>query len=203
MKLAKNTKSGSGDGCFSSETKFCSLVPDLSSELNEVHWAPLRIIRKSVEFLAHRENLKILDIGSGIGKFCLAAASYKSDAHFYGVEQRASLIERAEALKHDLGLPNITFLHKNFTQLDLGSFDGFFFYNAFFENIPGAYRIDESIEFSKELYDYYTHYLYNELSVLQPGVRIATYCSWDDEIPPTFKLQEWHEQGLLKFWIRQ
>ena len=203
MKLAKNTKSVSAAGYFSSENKFCSLVPDLDKELNEVHWAPLRIIRKSVEFLVHREGLKILDIGSGIGKFCLAAASYRPDAHFFGVEQRASLIAQAEALNQSLGGLSATFLHKNFTQLDLSEFDGFFFYNAFFENIPGAYRIDESIEFSKELYDYYTRYLYNELSVLQPGVRVATYCSWDDEIPPCFKLQEWHEQGLLKFWIRQ
>jgi len=32
-----------------------------------------------------------LDIGSGVGKFCLAGAYYKPSASFFGVEQRKDL----------------------------------------------------------------------------------------------------------------
>ena len=43
-------------------------------QLDKIHWSPLSIIYSATQFLAHKEEVKILDIGSGSGKFCLAAA---------------------------------------------------------------------------------------------------------------------------------
>jgi len=44
-------------------------------------WTPLAIARKAAEFLAEPGS-KVLDIGSGIGKFCLTGAFFNPEATF-------------------------------------------------------------------------------------------------------------------------
>ena len=59
------------------DTQFHQLYPLSIQELAGMHWTPLNIARRVVQFLAPDECVKILDIGTGVGKFCLAAAYYK------------------------------------------------------------------------------------------------------------------------------
>jgi len=73
---------------FSSDAHFNHLYPSSIRLLAQRHWTPLVVARKAANFLAAESNVKILDIGSGVGKFCLAAAHYKPKAFYYGIEQR-------------------------------------------------------------------------------------------------------------------
>ncbi|OQP65721.1 methyltransferase [Niastella vici] len=190
------------DHIFKSEQSFCQLFPESIQQLDKQHWSPLNIIYKAVTFLSNKKQARILDIGSGSGKFCLAGAYYNPLAFFYGVEQRQSLIEQAQSAKEKLGISNVEFIYRNFTQLDLKEFEGFYFYNSFFENLPGTDKIDDSIAYTSELYHYYSIYLNKQLDTMPPGTKVATYCSWDDEIPPGYQKVEAHANGLLKLWIK-
>lgn len=190
------------DLIFSGEPGIRQLYPLSIQQLDNVHWSPLNIIYKATQFLAYKKDAKILDIGSGSGKFCLAGAYYKPSAMFSGVEQRLGLVEHAQWAKQQSGRFNVDFIHGNFTQLDLQRFDSFYFYNSFFENITGADKIDDSIAYSLELYHYYSRYLFRQLYDMPASTRIATYCSWNDEIPPPYQLIESHFDGLLKFWMK-
>jgi hypothetical protein len=58
------------------------------------------------------------------------------------------------------------------------------------------------MEYSVELYLYYSQYMSKQLEAMDPGTKIATYCSWDDEIPPGYLIMETHMDGLLKFWVK-
>lgn len=185
------------------ELDLMPLYPVSTQQLDSVHWSPLSVIYKATQFLAGREGCGILDIGSGSGKFCLTGSYLQPDAVFYGVEQRKSLVDQANQVKELLDRPNVHFLHNDFTQLDLQAFDSFYFYNSFFENLPGSSKIDDSIEYSTELYLYYSQYMSKQLEGMKPGTKIATYCSWNDEIPPDYLLMETHMEGLLKFWIKE
>jgi len=98
------------DHIFESEQSFCQLYPLSIQQLDKVHWSPLTVIYKSVQFLANRKDAKILDIGSGAGKFCLAGAYYKPNAAFYGVEQRQYLVGHAECAKEKLGRVKVKFI---------------------------------------------------------------------------------------------
>lgn len=188
---------------FSEESCFRSLFPHPIQKLDALHWSPLQVTGKAVQFLVQEEVVNILDIGSGIGKFCLAGAYYRPAAHYYGVEQREHLVQQASVVRDRLSFHNVHFIHGNFTQLDLKHYDHFYFYNAFFENLSTTDRIDDSIEYSRELYNYYSHYLYKQLEDLPTGTRIVTYCSWGDEIPPDYRLAESHFDSLLKCWIKR
>jgi len=188
------------DHYFSDDPRFCELYPLPIQQFDKKHWSPLLVVNQAVTFLVNKPDAKILDIGSGSGKFCLAGGYYKPSAFFYGVEQRQYLIDSAERVRDVLGLQNVHFMHCNFTQLNLKQYDHFYFYNSFFENLEGTDKIDNKIAYSNELYNYYSHYLYKQLEDMPVGTRVVTYCSWDDEIPPAYKLIETHFDNLLKLW---
>ena len=123
---------------FASDEQFNQLYPLSIQALARRHWTPLSVARKAAGFLAAENNVRILDIGSGVGKFCLAAAYYKPKAFYYGIEQRKSLVSHAEKAREILHLQNVSFVDGNFTQLDFRKYDHFYFYNAFYENLAGT-----------------------------------------------------------------
>jgi len=166
------------------------------------HWTPLHITWRVARYLAPADHARVLDIGSGIGKFCLAAAWWKPSACFFGVEQRKDLVMHAEAARKSLGLDNVQFIHGNFTRLDFDQYDHFYFYNSFYENLVATDKIDDNIAYSSELYDYYNHYLYKKLDEKPPGTRLVTFHSLEEEIPPSYQLVEAQVEDLLKFWIK-
>lgn len=187
---------------FSSDNEFNRLYPPSIQSLSKKHWTPLHIARKAAYFLAAENNVSILDIGSGVGKFCLAAAYYKPSASFFGVEQRKSLIAHAERAKEILHADNTTFIYGNFTQIDFRQYDHFYFYNAFYENLASTDKIDDSIVYSGELFNYYNRYLYKQLEQKPAGTRLATYHSLEDEIPQAYHVIGSEMDNLLKFWIK-
>jgi len=158
--------------------------------------------QKANAFLSPENNVRILDIGSGVGKFCLAAAYYNPKAFYYGVEQRKSLVYNAETARQILHLENVSFIRGNFTQLDFRNYDHFYFYNAFYENLAGTDKIDDSIDYSGELYNYYNRYLYKQLEQKPGGTRLATFHSLEDEIPKSYRLVGSEFDNLLKCWIK-
>jgi SAM-dependent methyltransferase len=190
------------DSWFSSDEQFHQLYPPEIRILSRRHWSPLHIARRAANFLAAEPNARVLDIGCGVGKFCLSAAYYKPNAFYYGIEQRRNLIRFAETAKDALGIENAHFTHGNFTQLDLRKYDHFYFYNSFYENLDGTDKIDESIEYSGELYNYYNRYLFKQLEQLPVGTRLATFHSMEDEIPPGFHVVGSEIDTLLKYWIK-
>jgi hypothetical protein len=188
---------------FESDFQFHQLYPLEIQLLANKHWTPLDIIRKAAQFLAPKDGIKVLDIGSGVGKFCLTGAYLKPGTFFYGIEQRQNLSDYAEEAKNVLDLMNANFLRGNFTQLDLKHYDNFYFYNSFFENLDGSEKIDNTLLYSESLYNYYSQYLRKELEKMPSGTRIATCCSWDDEIPDDYDLIESQINTALKFWIKR
>lgn len=187
---------------FSSDYQLNEIYPVSIQAKAERHWTPLHVARKASSFLAAENNVRILDIGSGVGKFCLTAAFYKPKAFFYGVEQRKSLINCAEIAKENLCLANVSFIHGNFTALDFRNYDHFYFFNAFYENLAGTDKIDDSIDYSGELYNYYNRYLYKLLEQKPAGTRLATYHSLEDEVPKGYHIVGSEMDNLLKFWIK-
>jgi SAM-dependent methyltransferase len=187
---------------FSSDEAFNRLYPLTIQNLAVRHWTPLDIARKVADFLAAEAGVRILDVGSGVGKFCLSAAYYKPHALYYGVEQRKNLIHYAELARKKLGFENVSFIEGNFTQLDFKKFDHFYYYNAFYENLADTNRIDESIDYSCELYNYYNRYFYKQLELKPAGTRLATYHSLEYEVPASYHVVGTECDNLLKFWIK-
>ena len=187
---------------FSSYEQLQQLYPKPIRDLAERHWTPLEISKMAVEFLVPYSGAKVLDIGSGVGKFVLAGAYLKPEAVFFGVEQRKNLMLYAEAARNILGLQNAHFFHRNFTQLHFKPFDHFYFYNSFYENLVDTGRIDDRTMGFPELYNFYTRALYKKLEAMPIGTRVVTFHCLEGKLPPAYHLVEQQVGSLLKFWMK-
>lgn len=188
---------------FRSDTKFNQLYPAPVRKQAKVHWTPLHIARLACEFLAEKPGAKVLDIGSGAGKFCLTAACYAPEVFFYGVEQRTALVRYAREAQLKLGVTNVRFIEDNFTRIDLTRYNHFYFYNSFYENLDDTNRIDEDIPYSAFTYQEYVRTLYLALKQMPKGTRIVTFHSMQEEIPREYHLADSLENGDLNFWVRR
>src|ERR1022692_3526701 len=110
------------DSLFKNDAEFEWLYPEHFQLMSQKHWTPLAIARKAAGFLAE-PDAKVLDIGSGVGKFCLAAGYYFPETFFHGVEQRHELIHSVEEAKAYLKSPNVNFIYANITQVNFKEFD--------------------------------------------------------------------------------
>jgi len=190
------------DHWFSKDAQLNKLYPESIQLLAARHWTPLKIAQLVAPFLVTHPGVKVLDIGSGVGKFCLAGAYYKPHAAFYGVEQRRDLVEHAENARDALGLQNVHFIHSNITELDFRQYDHFYFFNSFYENLLDNDKIDEKITYSTFLFNYYHKQLYKKLKEMPAGTRVATFHCLDDKIPPEYHIVDAKVETLLKFWIK-
>lgn len=186
---------------FSNDAAFDWMYPEHLQLLSLQHWTRLAIVQKIAGYLA-APGSKVLDLGSGIGKFCLAGAFYHPDCSFYGVEQRHELVHFAEEARQYTGVDNAHFLHANITQVDFNDFDHFYFYNSFYENLDPDSCIDDTIATSPSLYNYYTRYLYHALAHRPAGTRLVTFHTLDEEVPPGYELADVSYDTLLKMWIK-
>lgn len=186
---------------FLNDAAFDWLYPGQLQLISLKHWTPLAVARAAAAYLAIPGS-RVLDVGSGIGKFCLTAAHAHPQCFYYGAEQRADLVQYADRARDYLQLPNATFLHANITQVDFAAFDHFYFYNAFYENIDSANAIDDAIETSRALYDYYNIYFYHALKQKPAGTRVVTYQREGDIIPSEYRLSAASFDRLLELWIR-
>lgn len=187
---------------FNTDTEFNALYPAAIRKFAGNHFTPLSVARTAADFLVTGTGVRILDIGSGAGKFCFAAACHKPEALFFGIEQRHYLFECACRVKDSLGFSNVSFIHGNFTQLDLSTFDHLYLYNPFYENLSGVEKLDDSIEYSEELFDYYHRYLFLQLEKMPPGNRLASFHAIDEAIPPAYCVVGSSFDNRLKLWIK-
>lgn len=187
---------------FVSDKMFNSMYPKSIQEVADKHWTPLEVAIKAAAFLAISPEAKILDVGSGSGKFCLTAAHYHPQTFFYGIEQRSNLVELSTELAQKLQLANVSFIHDNITNIEFENFDHFYFYNSFYENVKGTQKIDSCIQYSDELYHYYNRYLYKQLNKKPAGTRLVTYHSFGIETPSGYEIVHTDYNEFLKFWVK-
>lgn len=178
---------------------FNAIYPQKISMLSRKHWSSVSVSKLASEFLVTRPGTRVLDIGSGAGKFCLIGAT-NTNGHFTGVEQRHELIELSTKLSNNYRIPNVKFIHANITSIKFSDYDAFYFYNSFYENIDMVNRIDDTIKLDMQLYHLYSAYIVEQFARLPLGARLVSFCSPLSIIPHTFKLVDSACGGILKFW---
>ena len=179
---------------------FDSQFPHDIRRLAGRHWAPAAIAKRAAKFLVDRPGAKVLDIGSGIGKFCIIGAA-ATNGVFTGVEQRKNLCVMAEEVARHYQLNNVTFIHANVTEVDFSNYEAFFFYNSFFENTESNHAIDDSIPLSAKLFEDYQKDVTRKLAKMPKGTRLVTY--WGDWVPEGYELVYTNGNDSLRFWEKQ
>ncbi len=169
---------------------------------SNVHWTPIAVGRTVVEWLNLDEHSRVLDIGSGVGKFCAVASSI-SEAKFMGVEIRRNLHEEAERFAQQFDLKNVEYVNADITTIDFRDYTGFYFYNPFCEQLATSDWIDHALDFSDENYYAYQNYVLEQFEHLPIGTRIVTYCSEDLIFSYNFRLHQLSDDGQLQLWVKE
>ncbi len=182
-----------------SDDDFNGIYPKRIRKLASQHWTPVAVAKLAADFLVQEPGIRVLDIGSGAGKFCMIGAT-NTKGHFTGVEQRIELIELSTRISHAYEVQNADFIHANITSIEFSEYDAFYFYNSFYENIDVLNSIDRTIKLDPELYNLYSAYLIQQFISLPIGTRIATFHTPFSIIPQTFKLRDSLHGGFLNFW---
>jgi SAM-dependent methyltransferase len=181
------------------DIEFDKIYPEDFQKLSKRHFTPLAIAKMAAEYLISAPNTRILDIGSGVGKFCAIGATC-TKGHFTGVEQRENLHQIAKEIATKYTIKNTQFIHGNIMDIDFKAFDGFYFFNAFFENILQDDSIDKSLELNKKLFVEYSMYVRKELGKMPLGTKLVTYYAYSEEIPLNYSVISTHLEGKLKMW---
>lgn len=130
----------------------------------------------------------VVDVGSGAGKFCVAAALC-GRARFHGVEQRPRLVAAARELARvfDVG-DRVTFSHAVFGPASpLPRADAYYFYNPFGENLFGPEdRLDDEVEVSEPRYVREVAAVEAMLGRAPVGTYILTYNGFGGGVPTSY-----------------
>jgi hypothetical protein len=162
----------------------------LGAELQVVsgqHWTPLVVVRRAAAWFCELNVGTVTDIGSGSGKFCVAAA-LAGRCQFIGLEQRPRLVAAARELAHLFQVDNrVRFTEGTFGQISTPVTDVYYLYNPFGENLLlPAEQLDKSVELSTERY-FRDIAAAEELLLRAPtGTYVLTYNGFGGWIPASY-----------------
>jgi len=183
------------------DEEFDKLYAEKYRKHSVIHWTPIEVAKAALDWLEITKESEILDIGSGVGKFC-SLGGLLTEGHFTGIEMRGELVETAKSISEILELGNVHFLHSNITDLDFSQFDSFYYYNPFCEQLATSDQIDNTISFSTDQHREYEDYVIDQLSDLPANTRVVTYCSEKFAFPDTYELKDLMFNGTLALWIK-
>lgn len=170
------------------DSYFDKIFPTQISKVSQTHWTPLEVVRSVVNQLPFDSHLKVLDIGSGCGKFCLAGALMRSDLLFTGIEFRKDLTDIATSLALQLSLTNVNFINADVLTMEWENFDVLYFYNPFWENhLSLEQRIDSRVPVKKENFDSAIKKVIYKLDSLPEDTLIITYHGIGRRLPPSYE----------------
>jgi len=180
------------------------IYPTKYAELSPVHWTPVSVARRAADLLSRGTQTRVLDIGSGVGKFCVIAA-LTTPGLFVGVERRGEMVDVARQTAHRAATSRTRFIHANANDIDWTNFNGFYLYNPFEElwrpdvrsvGPPGT----ETTEY-RSLVSFTQQCLVDS----RPGTRVVTYHGFGGEMPSCFQLTLLQPCGrdFLECWERE
>jgi len=185
--------------------RFDRIYPKMLRRLSTTHWTPVEVAQKAADLLVTKPGMKVLDVGSGCGKFCLIAALSKPEAMFFGIEQRSYLNQMARRSSRLFNIQNLTFIDGNMLATNWDQYDAFYLFNPFWENrMSPLTRIDLSIDVSENKYETYIDIVSLRLGKLKKGTRVVTYHGFGGVLPPSYECLESLSigSGRLELWVK-
>jgi predicted RNA methylase len=169
------------------------------------HWTPVAVARRAALLLTGMGARRVLDVGSGAGKFCIVGA-LSTDAKFSGIEQRKNLVDAAEDAAARMGASRASFIHGNFVNFDWLPFDGIYFYNPFQEQIEeyDPVPIDGALDPSTPLHNTYVACATSMLIRAPVGTAVVTYNGFGGPMPRQYRhvSSETLNNAELALWVR-
>jgi len=185
------------------------LLPREWSSKSEVHFTPVDVARRATELLVDHPGARVLDVGAGVGKFCIVGACTAPQALFVGIERRRHLVLVANQLARELEVANVLFAYGDMVEVNWSTFDAFYLYNPFAEQLrrgrTGPYILDETLELDPANFLFYLQFVRDRLAEARAGTRVVTYHGFGAPPPPGYVLEANEKVGsdCLELWVKK
>lgn len=184
---------------------FDRLYPVPVRDISARFWTPVRVARHAAAWLTAGGAKRVLDIGAGVGKFCIIGAM-TTEAEFVGIERRPRLVAIANRAIQALEITTASVTVGDFDSLLWEEYDAFYFYNPFEENKNhvASYRIDNAVELSAQRFEEDTTKARQLLGRAPVGTRVATYHGFGGDMPVHYVQVNGRPRIKdLSLWIKQ
>ena len=187
-----------------SDARFDRVYPVHVQESSDSHWTPIVVAKRAAQMLVVAPRSRILDVGSGAGKFCIVGA-LTTPGEFVGIEQRPHLAEVAQDAAKRWNVRRVSFVMGDMSRIDWRQFTGFYMFNPFYEHISEKTRIDNTIPYSNILYERYLDTVKNKLRLAAIGTRVVTYYGFGGEMPDGYRMitREPLDCDALELWVKE
>lgn len=187
-KVAEALREALSIGICPSDRAFDRLLPRELQIISCTYWTPLAVAMRAAQWFDECNVESVIDIGSGAGKFCVAAA-LSGRAHFVGLEQRASLIAAARDLARLLDVSErVKFLHGTFGETRLPEADAYYLFNPFGENLFGPEDVlDDAVQLGDARYRRDIAAVEELLRGAPAGTLVLIYNGFGGSVPASYQ----------------
>lgn len=193
-------------GILVSDHAFDMNLPTAYQSLSGLYWTPVEIAAKAAWWLTELGARTVLDVGAGVGKFCVIAALTR-DLELTGIEQRSELVRHAEELARRFAVVgHARFITGQLEAIDPDAFDAIYAFNPFGENLfTPAKRIDSAVDLTPERFRRDVRLFERTLERLSVGRMLATYHGFGGRIPDSFECVREARLGsdVLRVWKKK
>jgi SAM-dependent methyltransferase len=192
-----------GEGC--SDDEFDQVYGRWHRMLSPYYWTPVAIAFRAAQLLTSGGRRRVLDVGSGVGKFCIVGA-LTTQSVFVGVERRPKLVVAARTAASLLEARRTVFVPADFTAVDFEKFDAFYLFNPFEELVSeGIISIDNGADVAPDRFEEYVAAVMTKLRRAPRASRVLTYFGYGGPRPPGFKLlhREAAGEDALTLWQKE
>lgn len=165
-----------------------AFLPAAARRISTLYWSPVRVASRAAAIFAALGVSRVLDLGSGAGKFCVVAGAQAPRIDFVGVEHRPHLVAAARALAEAVGATNVAFTQGDASLPPEARFDGFYAFNPFAENsLMALGQVDQTVELSplRRLVDVLR--VERWLAARPDGAVLVTYHGLGGPIPSSYE----------------
>lgn len=184
-----------------SDAQLDALLPAAAREASRVYWTPVGVARRAAQIFAGLGVCRVLDVGSGPGKFCVVASAQAPRVAFVGIEHRAQLVAAARSLAATVGSEGVTFVLGDATSLPWTGFDAFYVFNSFAENAASSGdQFDHTVELSRARRVADVIRVERWLAAVPVGTVLLTYNGLGGPIPASYACL--HVEAAGDAWLR-
>jgi predicted RNA methylase len=175
-----------GEGAHDDD--FDQFIPHEDRRVSADYWTPVRVATRAAQWLDYFGARSVVDVGSGVGKFCVAAA-LGSHCQFTGIEHRSRLVTASRALARTFDVEDrIDFVQSTTTDVGWPKADAYYLYNPFGENLSRfEYQLDRDVELGIDRYKREIAAAERFIEHAPRGTFLLTYNGFGGRVPDSYE----------------
>jgi SAM-dependent methyltransferase len=180
---------------------FDAVYPCWAQEASRRFWTPVHVAVEAANALQRAGAHRVLDVGSGVGKFSLIAALV-TGLEVTGVEHRPHVVASARRAAERYRAA-AQFVCARIEQVDPRDFDAFYLYNPFEENLVAANeRLDDSVVLDCDRFRSDVALIERWLDEAPVDTLLVTYNGFGGRVPGSYRMTSSRRFGrnFVRLW---